>query len=254
MGKVGLVIRNKEEKLAVECVTKAHQWFNKKFGLDTNLTFSREVNWGRDAWYAGFYTHSDKEVRINIRNLYGNSIKTILDVLGHEIRHAIQYDKEMLCSFGKGGPIHSGRYERGEWNGKTYWGSYWDAPWEIDARKYQSKYANMVIKELGLENEAKIELPYGSVTVKLREETVEAFDKKYKNKNVVRFQAYDSKKKSNPNGFCWLDLKQTKYKEWNKQSLKDVWNDYYDLMQSQFVPYDTKEEAFGGMKLSKMIF
>lgn len=254
MGKAGLIIRNKEEKLAVECVIKAHKWFNEKFGLDTNLTFSREVNWGKDAWYAGYYLFEDKEVRINIRNLYGNSIKTILDVLGHEIRHAIQYDKKMLSSFGKRGKVHSGTYESGDWRGERYWGSYWEAPWEKDARKYQSKYADMVIKELGLEEYCKVNLPYGSVTVKLREETIEAFDKKNKNKNVARFQAYDSKKKSNPDGFCWLDLKQTKYKEWNKQSFRDVWNDYYDLMQSQFVPYETKVEPFGGMKLSKMIF
>jgi hypothetical protein len=254
MGKAGLIIRNKEEKLAVECVTKAHKWLNEKFGLDTKLTFSREVNWGKDAWYAGFYLFEDKEVRINIRNLYGNSIKTIIDVLGHEIRHAVQYDTKILSDFGKKGKVHSGRYESGTWKGRRYWGTYWDAPWEIDARKYQSEYADMVIKELGLEKECKVMLPYGTVTVKLKDETQTLFLEKNKKKDIHLFQAYDSKKKSNPNGFCWLDLKQTKYKEWNRETLRAVWNDYYDLLQSQFVPYETKEEAFGGMELSKMIY
>jgi hypothetical protein len=254
MGKAGLVIRNKEEKLAVECVTKAHKWLNQKFGLDTKLTFSREVNWGKDTWYAGFYSHSDKEVRINIRNLYGNNIQTVLDVLGHEIRHAVQYDKKMLLDFGKKGKIHNGSYESGTWKNQKYWGKYWDAPWEVDARNYQSKYSNMAIKELGLENDCKVELPYGSVTVKLREETEQAFLNKNKGKNIQLLRAYDDKWKSNPDGFWWLDLKQTGFKQWNRETINEAYKIHLDLMKSQYVPYETKEEAFGGMKLKDMIF
>jgi hypothetical protein len=253
MSKAGLVIRNNEEKMAVECVTKAHKWFNEKFNLQTNLTFSREVNWGKDAIHAGYYANQNKEVRINIRNLYGHSIKTILEVLGHEIRHAIQYDNNWIETSRSSKHSSSG-YESGKWKGNVYWGKYLTAPWEIDARKYEKQYAKMVIKELGLDEESKIKLPYGTMSVKLKEETQQKFLSKNKNKDIRLFQSYDSKRKSNSNGFCWLDLKQTNYTEWTKQNLSNAFNDYYDLMQSQYVPYETKEEKVGGIDLKSMIF
>jgi hypothetical protein len=37
MSKVGLKVRNKEEAIAINVITKAHEWLNKKFGgIDLN--------------------------------------------------------------------------------------------------------------------------------------------------------------------------------------------------------------------------
>jgi predicted SprT family Zn-dependent metalloprotease len=253
MSRVGLVVRNNAEQTAVNMCIEAHKWLNTKFGVDTKLTFSREVNWGNDVFYAGFYRDANKEIRINIRNLYGNSIKDILAVLGHEIRHAIQHKKDWLEKgySSKGG---DGKWESGNWKGKSYWGEYWTAPWEIDAREYQYKYADMTIKALGFEKDADTKLPYGSVTIKLKDETIDAFLKKNKSKTIQLLRAYDKRKKSNPNGFWWLDLKQTKYKEWNRETINDAYKKYAKFMEIQFVPYKTKKEKFGGFSLDDLRF
>jgi len=255
MSRVGLVVRNNAEQTAVNMCIEAHKWLNTKFGVDTKLTFSREVNWGNDVHYAGFYKHADKEVRINIRNLYGNSIKTILVVLGHEIRHAIQCEKGWLNNFTQNS---SGKnpYVHGDWKGIGYWEKYLNAPWEIDARKYQYKYADMVIKALGMENDSDIKLPYGSVTTKLKDETINAFLKKNKSKDIKLLRAYDKRGKSNPNGFWWLDLKQTTFKEWNRENVIRAYHNkkYSKFMEIQFVPYKTKKEKFGGFSLNDLRF
>jgi len=254
MSRVGLVVRNNAEQTAVNMCIEAHKWLNKKFGVDTKLTFSREVNWGNDVYYAGFYCHANKEVRINIRNLYGNSIKDILAVLGHEIRHAIQYDKKWL----NGSRFKEGKgrnpYVSDNWKGKHYWGEYLTAPWEVDAREYQYKYADMAIKALGFQKDADTKLPYGSVTTKLKDETIQAFLKKNKSKGITLLRAYDKRGKSNPNGFWWLDLKQTKYKEWNRENINDAYTKYAKFMETQFVPYKTKKEKFGGISLNDLRF
>ena len=253
MSKVGLVVRNNAEQTAVNMCIEAHKWLNTKFGVDTKLTFSREVNWGNGVHYAGFYKHAELEVRINIRNLYGNSIKDILAVLGHEIRHAIQHKNDWLHK-GYQSKGNGGKLENGDWKGKHYWGEYWTAPWEIDAREYQYKYADMAIKALGFEKDADTKLPYGSVTTKLTDETIQAFLKKNKSKDIKLLRAYDKRGKSNPNGFWWLDLKQTKYKEWSRENVNDAYTKYAKFMETQFVPYKTKKEKFGGFSLNDLRF
>jgi hypothetical protein len=257
MSKVGLKVRNKEEAIAINVITKAHEWLNKKFGVDTNLTFSREVNWGRDADHAGFYSHGNKEVRINIRNLYGHTIHKVVEVLGHEIRHAIQHKKKWLVKESRWNEDKvSGKYESGKWKGKDYHGKYLTAPWEIDAREYQTEYADMVIEALKLEKDSKVKLPYGSVSVKLKDETIAAFMKKNKSKDIQLLRAYDKKGKSNPNGFWWIDLKQTTFKLWDRETIQKVYDSkkYRAIMEKQFVPYETKKQKFGGIDLIKMIF
>jgi len=254
MSKVGLVVRNNAEQKAVNMCIEAHKWLNTKFGVDTKLTFSREVNWGNDVHYAGFYKDANKEIRINIRNLYGNSIKDILAVLGHEIRHAIQCKEGSLSKFADARGRGNNSYVWGSWKGKYEYHTYEDAPWEIDARKYQYKYADMAIKALGMEKDSDVKLPYGSVTTKLKDETIDAFLKKNKSKDIKLLRAYDKRGKSNPNGFWWLDLKQTKYKEWNRENINDAYKKYAKFMEIQFVPYKTKKEKFGGISLNDLRF
>jgi len=253
MSKIGLVVRNNAEQTAVNLCIEAHKWLNKKFGVDTKLTFSREVNWGRDVCYAGFYRHADREVRINIRNLYGSSIKNVLIVLGHEIRHAVQHKNDWLDkSYSSNKP--DGKYESGKWKGKNYWGTYLDAPWEIDARAFQTEYADMAIKELGFGKEIETNLPFGYTTKKHKDKTIADFKKKNKSKTIILLRAYDKRGKANPNGFWWLDLKQTKYKEWNRENINDAYKKYAKFMEKQFVPYQITKEKFGGFSLDDLRF
>ena len=90
--------------------------------------------------------------------------------------------------------------------------------------------------------------------LKLKDETIDAFLKKNKSKTIQLLRAYDKRKKSNPNGFWWLDLKQTKYKEWNRETINDAYKKYSKFMEKQFVPYKTKKEKFGGFSLDDLRF
>lgn len=256
MSKVGLVVRNNAEQTAVNLCIEAHKWLNKRFDVDTKLTFSREVNWGNDVHYAGFYRHKEKEVRINIRNLYGNSIKDIMVVLGHEIRHAIQCKEGSLSEFAEAKGRGSNSYVWGRWNGKYDCHKYETAPWEIDAREYQTKYANMAIKALGYEKDCKTKLPFGHITTKLKDETYLEFSKKNEGKRVQLLRAYDKRGKANSNGFWWLDLDQTTFKLWDKETIQKAYDSkkYRAIMEKQFVPYKTKKEQFGGISLADLRF
>lgn len=254
MAREGLIIRNKQEKLAVELITKAHKWLEKKLGVDTRLVFARECSWGHDSFHAGFYRNEDKQIRINIRNLYGCNIKQIMEVLGHEFRHAIQYKEKMLAKH----PYITRKriksaddYISGTWMNKPEYVRYRNAPWEIDAKNYEKKYANMAIKALGIEEQVKTKLPMGTQTIKLKDETINQFRKD--NPTAKIFRAYDKNKKSNPLGFCYVKLEQTKYKKWDKQSLRSVWTDYKKLMEKQFVEYQVVKKPFGNIARELLI-
>jgi len=255
MAREGLIIRNETEQLAVDIVKSAHKWLNKKLGVNTKLVFSRECSWGNDSFHAGFYRDNDKQIRINFRNLYGNSIYTILEVLGHEFRHAVQYKENMLAKHPlvRNANIKSiNSIDYGVWNGKQMSVKYIDAPWEKDANAYQRKYADMVIKALDIKDKIKIKLPYGTQTTKLKQETLSEFYKQ--NPTAVFFQARLKNGQSDSNGCYYLKLEQTKYKSWTPANQRSAWVDYKDLIESQYLEYEVKTEQFGGMSLDKMIF
>jgi len=173
----GLITRNEEEQLFVNCITKGHKFLNEKLGLDSKLEFGRTAVWGKNAHHAGLYFHETNEVLLNFRNLYGHNMRTFLEVLGHEVRHAYQKQQGW---FGDNPPKSQGygksRYEYGMWCGRRIYDKYENLPWEIDARKYEKVYAQLIInsgiltdKELSsvmsgakryrvLENETKREL------------------------------------------------------------------------------------------------
>ena len=173
----GLITRNEEEQLFIDCITKGHKFLNEKLGLNSKLEFGRTAVWGKNAHHAGLYFHQTNEVLLNFRNLYGHNMRTFLEVLGHEVRHAYQKQQGW---FGDNPPTSQGygksRYEYGMWCGKRIGAKYESLPWEIDARKYEKVYAQLIInsgiltdKELSsvmggvkkskvLENETKREL------------------------------------------------------------------------------------------------
>ena len=253
----GLVVRNEQERQVVEHCKAAHAWMNEHFGLETKLVFSRECYWGKDAFHAGCYIAQDNEIWLNFRNLYGSDLTKILTVLGHEMRHAVQYATGKLSRFSEFGRRSSGsgvnKWISGVWEGKQMFIQYKNAPWEIDARAHQNEYAMLASAALGLtKKEWDITLPMGTQTTKLTDETISAFRKA--NPTAFLGRAYLTKNgKSNSAGFCWINLDQTHYTAWDKSTKREVWNDYYDLMQSQFVPYEVVTEPYGNFDIDQLV-
>jgi len=105
------------------------------------LQVQRQAGWaGSDAHHAGMFTHKG-EVKINLRNLGGCSVRLIMGVLGHEMRHAYQHSQGWLKNGYKwhnlNGPLrqhHDKRYQE-----------YLNRPQEIDARMFQNAYAEMIM-------------------------------------------------------------------------------------------------------------
>lgn len=254
-GQRGLVVRNEQERQVVEYCKQAHAWMNSHFGLETKLVFSRECNWGKDAFHAGLYIAEDNEIWLNFRNLYGSDLTKVLTVLGHEMRHAVQYATGKLTRFGHRKSIGSGcdKWISGVWEGKHMFIQYKNAPWEIDARAHQNEYAMLASAALGFTaKEWNITLPMGTQTTKLVDETIAAFRKA--NPDAIICRSYLSKHgKSNSAGFCWIKLEQTHYTAWDKSTKREVWNDYYDLMQSQFVPYEIETKPYGNFTIDQLV-
>ena len=252
----GLVIRNEQERQVVEHCKAAHAWMNEHFGLETKLVFSRECYWGKDAFHAGCYIAQDNEIWLNFRNLYGSDLTKILTVLGHEMRHAVQYATGRLSRFQEFSRKSSGsgvdRWISGVWDGKQMFIQYKNAPWEIDARAHQNEYAMIASAALEFNKELDVVLTMGTQTTKLVDETISAFRKA--NPTAIICRSYLTRHgKSNPAGFCWIKLDQTNYTAWDKSTKQGVWNDHYDLIQSQFVPYEFETKPYGNFDIEQLV-
>jgi hypothetical protein len=225
----GIVIRNEQEKIAVEVLTKAHEWMCNEYGVTNSLIFQRECNWGKDAFHAGWYRNADNTIALNFRNMYGATIKDLISVLGHEIRHAVQYQTGMLKRYGKSNKVSSrNSYITGIWNDVDFWGKYIDAPWEIDAREYQDQYAEACISALKIADVSKTQIPFGTKTESDRNATYNKILKRLKVSNQDTFELLHvswltSKKLSPSDGMLYIqkrnmlknfDFKNPKHIEW----------------------------------------
>jgi len=160
MSNVGLKPRNKNEVQVMELCTKAHDWLAKELDIESNMVFGRTAYWGKDAFHAGLWMIDSRESVLNFRNLYGKTVRHLLKIIGHEARHAVQYKNGWMREdkFGRNHGVHSdGRWEAGYWRDEYYKGAYKDAPWEVDARAYEYKYADMIIKS-GILTEQELDL------------------------------------------------------------------------------------------------
>jgi len=256
MAKAGLITRNRQEEVAVELLTKAYNYLEKKLNTTTNLVFSRECSYGHDSFHAGFYCDSnDKEVRINFRNLYGHSIATMIKVLGHEMRHAVQYKKGMLSDYAgvRGRKIrNTNDYTSGIWNGKREFVRYIDAPWEIDARKYESQYADEAIKALNIEEEVKTILPMGKQTNKDKKATLELV--KSKGKHILLSNSWITDKKRKQGGGYTFVLNKDLPKDFNIKNTKDNQWLYEQQNILQFMPWVKEEVPYGGLEFENLIY
>ena len=255
MAKEGLITRNRQEEVAVKLLTKAHKYLEDKLGTSTNLVFSRECSYGHDSFHAGFYRNDDKQVRINFRNLYGCSIATMIEVLGHEMRHALQHVEGMLSHV----PGSRDRkikgindYVSGIWNGERKFVPYINAPWEIDARAYEKVYANEAIEALGIQEEVKVILPMGKKTEKDKKATIELI--KSKGKHILLSNTWIKDKKRKQGGGYTFVLKSDLPKGFNIKKHEDNQWLYEQQDIIQFQPYVKEEVPYGGFELSELIY
>jgi hypothetical protein len=138
-----------EQKLALETLKQCHSFLEKKLGVETNLYLINDKR-KKYANTHGIYNAETNMVVINLATLKHKSIKDSIDVLSHEMRHALQYKNKWLKPNKKG----EGSY----WKGKLYNVEYENRPWEKDAFNWESKYSNMAISSLSLTKKAKIKL------------------------------------------------------------------------------------------------
>ena len=258
MAKEGLVIRNQEEKVAVDLLTQAHKYLGETLGVKTNLVFSRECSYGHDSFHAGFYRNSDKQIRINFRNLYGSSIDTMIEVLGHEFRHAVQHNTGMLTHDSIYGSKVKKQtdYISGIWNGKRQVVRYCDAPWEIDANQYQRQYADEVIEALGIQNEVKTILPMGEKTESNQLATLELLKSKYdKTDYLLLSNKFIKDKKITKGGGITFVVKTDLPEGFNIKKREDnawLYNEGQHII--QFMSWIKETSPYGGFKLTELIF
>lgn len=147
MANTGIKLRNAGEQRTTEIMTRCHDWLADHLNIQSTMDFGRTAYWGRDAFHAGFWRETNKLSVLNFRNLYGAPMSRLLRIVAHEARHAVQYRDGMLKDDyrkTKTNGVH-GRTESGIWNDKYYYGTYQDAPWEIDARAHEQQYSQLVI-------------------------------------------------------------------------------------------------------------
>ncbi len=259
MSKKGMIPKNKAEELAKDLLIQCHDWLKKELDVDTHLVLSRECNWGRDAFHAGLYTNSLKEVRINFRNLYGNPIDQMIEVLGHEMRHAVQYKQDLLqrSQYDSVWKKRKGnRYIGGMWKNKNYsFIKYEDAPWEIDARKYQRKYADKVIKALGIKELVKTFIPYGTATSSNQLATQKLLIERYSKDSFICLAKgwLKDKKRFKENGILYV-LKSDLPKGFNIKDSKDnkwLYEQGQDLLRCE--PYIKDVKQYGGFLIDQLV-
>jgi len=219
--------RNETEVMFVDAIEQATGILIDKLGLENLLTLrvERMNGWGnKDAFHAGKYVYgrNSKTVKINIRNLYGCSLNTIIIVLSHEVRHAAQ-DLLGLCDELPDTvyPTNSRHY---------YLRRYLNQRVEKDARKYQTLYAQMVFDSPDFTFKNQLETCEGEIH--LIEDHIKTAEKMgwSSDSKIQRFA-----KKDDDNSW-WLDLSKLneltgkKYRSWTSAPCKLAW-EYQDHMQ-----------------------
>lgn len=137
--------RNAEELEMVRAIEIATEILESHLNVKVVLQAQRQPGWaGSDAFHAGMYCHDERLVKINFRNLTGHSAKTVLTVLGHEMRHAVQHQHGMYCERGRWiGP----RMDEVKLRSSSRFARYYNRPEEVDARTFEDAYANLVIND-----------------------------------------------------------------------------------------------------------
>ena len=205
--------RNKREVSVLELVEAASQVLESSLNLkNITVRVERMAGWaGADACYAGRWMHNGM-VKINFRNLYGATYRQVLEVVGHEFRHAVQTQHNLLDK----------DIPDTDWAGRD--NRYMNRPVEKDARKYQSVYAQLVIDNDYFKAACKFfnadEIVDGEAP------TLPDYNASYaaigRTRETTRLFADREK------NLFWFGLEQVRGKKWTPKLVKSVWVDYRD--------------------------
>ncbi len=231
--------KNQLEAKQIAALELATLILEEHLGLDVTLQAQRQVGWaGADAWHAGKYCHNSRDeprlIKINFRNLQGCSTLAVLTVLGHEFRHAVQYQTGLI------GQYHQWLGEEQEQTTAAHlhyhdreYSSWFSRPEEIDARRFQSAYANLVLQDPRF-HEFKSSLNIEGQTPMKRDlrGTYEAMGFTHLDPRVQTFRTERDSEQS-----YWLSTEQVGIKKWNKKGYALAWKNFKELMLSQPMKY-----------------
>jgi len=130
------------DKMFAKNLQTAHEYICDQIGVDVPLLYERKHIYGPAARYMGCYKPSDTLCVFNFSANYGQTLSSALETIGHELRHALQFQEGWFS----GHTEHRQRWGkelRGDWKGEEYKGDYLNAPWEIDARAFQQHYGQL---------------------------------------------------------------------------------------------------------------
>tara|TARA_R100000458_G_C8276131_1_gene251344 strand:+ start:3262 stop:3750 length:489 start_codon:yes stop_codon:yes gene_type:complete len=141
---------NKDQKKLREFYKDNIKTFIKAFDVtkkilninDDKILFIRNIR-----SYAGFYRNAKKEIAIDIRS---RNIKDIISTIIHECTHALQYQNGDLKKDIKN-PRHFiwlNKDSIRKYSPKQNHKKYMNLPWEIQAREFEKKYIDQVMKEV----------------------------------------------------------------------------------------------------------
>jgi len=247
----GIVIRNSQEQLAFDTMIAAHKVLCEQLNVNTELTFQRECNWGRNARYAGWYKSSKKLVALNFRNMYGSTVGDLLKVLGHEMRHAVQDAKGWHTLLSETRGSNRMRIISGTWKGERMYVPYFDSPWEVDARAHEEAYAKLAIHILGISDDVlNTRLPMGTSTTSDKKATAKLLRDKWGIELNLLANTW-LQKKPKESGYAYV-LTSDLPKGFNFKKREDSQWLYDNQQLIKFQPYIKITEEYGGFSVREM--
>lgn len=225
-------IRNEQERRMVEAIEVATRILERHLDVSVVLQAQRQPGWaGADAFHSGMYCSDERLVKINFRNLVAQSAKTVLTVLGHEFRHAVQWQHGMFDKYGNWcGPV----METIGFNKSCFYTRYFNKPQEVDARNFQEAYANLIIDDPEFSSfAAELNVP-GDIMMKRDYETT------FKNLGFTGVE--DPQRHSfklNDGRFSCLRLSDVfpNKKRWTKPLAQKVFREHADLLEQNVFEY-----------------
>lgn len=219
--------RDKLEVLQIRALEVASEILCEYLKVDVILQAQRQAGWcGSDTFHSGMYSSGDRLIKINFRNLEGSSTKSVLTILGHEFRHAFQFQH--------------GLYVNRKWLGEKFqpsffhhnkrYAAYLNEPIEIDARAYQEIYANIVLNDIRFSNfKNALNIP-GNIPLR---KDIEATYR------LIGFEPYDPRIQFFiiGNKTYWLSSEQVHIKKWSKRYIQKAFAEHKELMLEQPVNY-----------------
>jgi hypothetical protein len=218
--------RNQVELRQLKAIEVAAVILEDKLNLsavDLTLQAQRQAGWaGTDAYHCGMYVNDTKLIKVNFRNLRGATLKNIIIVLAHEFRHAVQHSTGLLDKYHRWtGPEY--KLETNEYNKH-----YIKRPSEIDAREYQSAYAQLVINDERFSQFVPyLDESYGEKPMKVDWDATYG-QLPYDREGICLFRLRETGETQ-----YWLHLSQINAKKWTKSIYRKVFDNHVDLLKSQ---------------------